>query len=73
MAHHAISLAMAIFCGWMGWLMRRPGANSISRALGLLAFAAASALLDDATGGLLLGALAPEGANPAIEQILGKL
>ncbi|WP_406853862.1 hypothetical protein ABEG18_14980 [Alsobacter sp. KACC 23698] len=57
MHHQLAALAIAALCGWAGWSMRRPGSAGLTRALGLLAWAAGSALLDDAFGGLLLGAV----------------
>lgn len=77
MTHQILALAMAALCGWAGWSMRRPGAGTASRVLGLLAFGAASALFDDAFGGLVLGSLTsgsmPAGAESNIEELLGKL
>ncbi|GGH25089.1 hypothetical protein GCM10007036_31960 [Alsobacter metallidurans] len=77
MTHQILALAMAALCGWAGRSMRQPGAGTASRVLGLLAFGAATALVDDALGGLLLGALTsgpvPAGAESTLEELLGKL
>jgi hypothetical protein len=74
MLQHFTALTAAALCAWAGWSMRQPGATGVARMLGLMAWAAGTALLDDAFGGLLLGALTGDGtAESTLEQALKSL
>jgi hypothetical protein len=74
MIQNFTALAAAAICAWVGWSMRRPGSTGLTRACGILAWAAASALFDDAFDGLFLGALTNgAGLDSNLEQVLKSL